>query len=586
MIASTLIGLLCVSSIVKAESKELELSTQKKPSEENLEKNENKFFGKSPLFFAVEDAVLSWKRSGISYDFRKSNEVEVGSYKVKANSFKASMVDGSLDLQWDPLLVLNGQLSVFDRLGNTVFTQNMSHGKAMLSKDIVSQWGDQQRLRFCIKSSEEREFSSLCSAWYGVSRKDDLISLKEHKGDMTSQLIIQNEERARKGFVEVAPKDIVQFFVRLKNEVTFEFVAQLPEIEVLDLVTSESEKDKEYRTVFFGATPLEEKKELISNPLYTRRLPKGSKLWGVWLPQKQRSINFQGDQGGFFTYDYNVENPPTEKDRVYISERFSLGTYNRKDKVRYDSESGQGVWEFQSPDRGWGRIDGSVGNSGYKSYLEVYRGKPGEVGLRVAALMTTQGGQAVVGEGYAGYWFNSLFGSENYYLSRQRWGVAITYLSALTSLSTEVEDDIKYSNLSALLKYKIKPGIAYHDSSWGLQVGYTQAVIGEFDVPLFGAGLFWSDQLPSSVGELLEKLSIFRKPKWLGVEAHLNFTSLDAEIKLDGSSLLRGYLRTFISDNAYWELSGGFRDNSFSRDNGAAIKLNTLSGSIGIGANF
>lgn len=577
--------LLCVSSVAIAESKESEASIKSESTpkkEQQLE--EINLQGKAPLYFATNGKTLVWKRTGIAYDFRKSQEIEVGNYKIKADSFKVSSVESSVQLSWDSVLVPKGQLSIFDKLGNTVLTQNVAGNETTISKDVVSKWTDQQRLRFCVKSAEEREFSSLCSAWYGVGIKGELVSLKELKGEASSQLIIQNEERSKKSFVEVAPKEVVQFFVRLKNEITYEFVSQLPEIDALDLVRSD--KGKEYQAVFFGGDPIVEKKERVSNPLYSRRLPHGAILWSVALPEKQSSVNFQGDQGGIFTYDYVVQNPPKADERVYISDKFSLGTYNLKDKVSYESESGNGSWKFESPGRGWNRVEGDIGNNGHNSYMDIYRGNPGEIGLRVAALMTTTGDQAIVGEAYTGYWFNSIFSSESYYLSRQRWGVGLSYLSALSALSSEAEDDIKYSNLSVLLKYKVKPGIAYHDSNWGLQLGYTQSVVGDFDVPLMGMGLFFNSKLPRPVEELLEKISFFRKPKWLGVEGLYNFSSLDSEVALDGSFTISAYLRTFMSDSFYWELSGGYRDNSFSRENGAAIKLNTVTGSLGVGMSF
>lgn len=577
--------LLCVSSIAKAESKEPEASVTStaSPKEEN-QKEEIKLRGKAPLYFATNGETLVWKRTGVAYDFRKNQEVEVGNYKIKADSFKVSNIENTVHLLWDSVLVPKGQLSIFDKLGNTVLTQNVAGNELTIPKDVISKWTDQQRLRFCVKSSEEREFSSLCSAWYGVGIKGELVNLKELKGEASPQLIIQNEERSKKNFVEVTPKEVVQFFVRLKNEITYEFVSQLPEIDVLDLVKSQN--GNEYQTVFFGGAPLLENKEQVSNALYSRRLPIGARLWSVKLSEKQSSVNFQGNQGGIFTYEYTVQNPPKESDRVYISENYSLATYNKKDKVSYVSESGNGTWEFQSPEHGWTRVEGDIGNSGHKSYLDIYRGNPGEVGLRIAALMTTKGDQAIVGEAYAGYWFNSVFSSENYYFSRQRWGLGLNYLSALSTLSTEVEDDIKYSNLSVMLKYKVKPGIAYHDSSWGIQLGYTQSVVGDFDVPLMGAGLFLSSQLPKPFGDLLEKISIFRKLKWIGVEGIYHFSSLDSEVALNGSFILSAYLRTFVNNSFYWELSGGYRDNSFSRDNGAAIKLNTVMGSLGVGMSF
>lgn len=579
---STLMGLLCVSSISNAESTKSASSTPAEINGENFKEEKQK--GKVPLYFSVNGTTFSWKRSGISYDFRRSHEIEVGNYKIKSDSFKASIVDGAVHLQWDKVLVEGGQLSVFDKLGNTVLSQSVSGGEMVVAKDIASKWGDYQRLRFCVKSSEGREFSSLCSAWYGVGIKDNNLNIKELKGESSAQLIVQNEERAKKSFVELAPQDVAQFFVRLKNEITYEFVAQVPEIDVLDLVNVS--EGSAYQAVFVGGIPLSTQKEQVANPLYSRRLSPNAKLWSVVFPESRGSMNFQGEDGGIFTYDYVVLNPPKESERIYISEKFSLGTYNKKDKVSYTSQTGGGLWEFQSPEYAWGRIEGDIGSSGHKSYLDIYRGNPGEVGLRAAALMTTQGDQAIVGEGYAGYWFNSFFGSENYYFSRQRWGLGLSYLSSLTTLSTETADDIKYSNLSALLKYKAKPGIAYHDSSWGLQLGYTQSVVGDFDVSLLGAGLFWSSQLPKTFEELLEKLAFFRKPKWIGIEGLYHFSSLDSEVKLDGSFVLSGYLRTFINDKAYWELSGGYRDNSFSRENGAAIKLNTLIGSFGLGMSF
>lgn len=587
LVVSTFMGLLSITSFANAESKESAQSSSSAVSEIKNEKKSQEGGpqkGNAPLYFAVDGTSFTWKRSGISYDFRKTQEIEVGGHKINANSFQVSAKDGGIALQWDATLVRGGQLSVFDKLGNTVLTQDVSGSEATLSKETVSKWTDQQRLRFCVKSSEGREFSSLCSAWYGIGLKADSLNLKELKGEAASQLIIQNEERAKKSFIEVSSKEVVQFFVRLKNEMTYEFVAQVPAVEVLDLVKAGNEKS--YQAVFVGGQPLVEKMEEVKNPLYSRKLPVNAKLWNVKIPEKQNSLSFQGDEGGIFTFDYDVQNPPAESARLYISEKFQQGTYNKKDRVSYRSESGQGKWDFQSPEQGWGRVEGEAGSGEHKAYLDIYRGKPAEVGLRVAALMTTQGEQAIVGEGYAGYWFNNFLGSDNYYFARQRWGIGLSYLSALTQLSTDNTDDVKYSNLSALLKYKVKPGIAYHDSSWGLQVGYTQSVVGDFDVPLLGAGLFWSSQLPTPIENLLEKIPFFRKTKWIGIEGLYNFSSLDSEVALDGSFVLSGYLRTFINNSAYWELSGGYRDNSFTRDNGAAIKLNTVIGSIGLGMSF
>lgn len=82
------------------------------------------------LPFFVVDQELKISDPQINFDMKSSNgeKLKLGLLEITKDSFVATIKDSSLNLKWDVRLIKSGYLTMFDRLGKSIWESNFRHG--------------------------------------------------------------------------------------------------------------------------------------------------------------------------------------------------------------------------------------------------------------------------------------------------------------------------------------------------------------------------------------------------------------------------------------------------------------------------
>jgi hypothetical protein len=319
-------------------------------------------------------------------------------------------------------------------------------------------------------------------------------------------------------------------------------------------------------------------------------------LWQATLLEKDASLSLPGKSGGVFIYKLTIKNPPTEKERLFVAPSFKSGTYLSKDQFTFmDSENNAKTWSYDAPNKfELNKVtlgEAAQDNQSHKSYLDVYRGSAGEASLRVTGVGSTDGSFILLGEGHVSWWFNDLFGWQNNYLSKQRWGVSAKYFSSVVDFPVSTSDggkeDVSLNVLQADLRYRFDQGLWERDETVGLIAAYETVTMASDVVPKLGAGIFWARSMPRALDTWLSKIPHMNCPKWVDLEFITYFSSPDTDIKLENDFLLNFHGKVLWTPTFFGEAGFGVKNYHFRRDSDeSGAKLTTFYGTLGVGINF
>ncbi len=559
---------------------------------------------KRPVFFQTMDNELKIKDYGISYDFGKSKgkELHLGSFLFNDSSFSVKLENDSLNFKWNPFLIGAGEVTAINKFGEEIWkTTTEGNGEWSfkgLEGEKAPRWKEHERFRFCMRRQRDNEYVNICSAWYGLETEGTGHKLVSVSSESTAQVIIKNEPQKLKGFYKVEPGAPVQFFARLKNDATYEFVSTPEELKVKDLIVKE--KSEAVLLTGAGQKPLQEKVLDLPQIQYgtltkalgfERSIAEPAPLWQVELAERDAHLDLPGHGGGVFTCVLEIKNPPLAQDRIYLIENALVETYLEKDQVQYANSKGEvKTWEYTAGPKFSDttvNMDVAGEKASHKAYLDVYRGASGEAGLRLTQAVTTESGYALLGEANFAWWFNDIFGAQNRYLSKQRWGFTARYLGSLTDIPTNRGDKVKLESLEAELRYRLSPGLWWRDESVGFYAAYDSLKIGELSTPMMGAGVFWSRSMPRAIDDWMNKASFFNHPKWVSADFVNYFSSMDSNYSLTQNYGFNMSAKMMSSPGFFWELALGVRRNGFERKtDDASVTLTTINGSLGVGIDF
>jgi len=215
----------------------------------------------------------------------------------------------------------------------------------------------------------------------------------------------------------------------------------------------------------------------------------------------------------------------------------------------------------------------------------------GEAGLHLSGLISNEGSTAFVPEVRSKYWPETIFGWNNYYLSKDRWGMDANFQKILPHLAVKNYSgigttDTSISSATANLKYNFTPGVWEKDDTFGAIASYEYLHFGAFDVPKIGAGIYWSRSMPAFLDNAYNLVPWFRHPKWMKIDFK-KYWSAKSKYSLSSDYSINLSNKIFWNENIFGELDLGAKKYYFIRKaDQKGATLNTYSATLGFGIKF
>lgn len=597
----TCVFLYSLSSFAQPPSEVPPASAEAPPS---VEKADSKI-PKEPIHFDVKDNELKINPPVFQYDLEASKGGKLvmgGDLTFDSQSLKPSLHGDTFKIEWNQKLVGSGELSLIDRMGAEKWRQNIKGEGSWSSKyqegDNPMPFKDGDKFRYCLKEKVGENYSAICSRWYGVETRDGALTMGALIGESTPRAIFQSEEAKLKGRRDVTVGSPVQFFASLVTGDSYEFRSEPRELVIRDM--SVAEDPEKVTLIGQMPQPLNLDTEILKGESYgslttligfEKTIAVRPVFWKSQVAVKGAEVVLPGSRGGVFVYPLDISNPPKEKNRLYIERRTSRDTYKSRDKLLVsDFEGNIKTWEFDAPERLktnriFMEVPGDV--NPHKSYLEVYRGGAGEASVRLTGLATASSQFSVFAEAHVSWWFNDIFGSPNYYLSRHRWGASAKYFTSMTKLKEVEEGDDTLTVMQADIRYRLNPGLWERDESVGLIASYETVKVGEFNLPKMGAGVFWARSMPRVFDQWFSKLPYMNYPKWVDMEFIKYVASMNSEDQLGEDFVINFHGKVLWTESFFGEAGFGMKNYYVTRTTSDAhLKLTTFYGTVGLGINF
>lgn len=449
--------------------------------------------------------------------------------------------------------------------------------------------------KFCLHNNIKDSFARICTPFYALKTVGTQIEMEmETPPKATKGFVnVQNTLQGKSAKIPLKPGEVVSFFAQLKSGAIIEFKGKVPNLKIYDMALNDEKNPDQAQivaelpaAVFLSSENLSSKDSL--DPI--------NKLWKANYKVSEKKIYLPAEAGGFFQYDLNVQFLPSEKIRPYADSRNINATYVKSEtqKVLVAGKSELETWNTENLEyEKWNRsyLMTKDDSREHKAYLEIYRGHPGEASLRLTGLTATGGKPSIMAEAHVGYWFNSLVGWDNYYLSRQRWGLGAKYVNVLSAIPAISEDgtqsDVKIQSMIVDLKYRFTPGLWERDETWGALLSYENLTYGDHKVPKLGYGIFWARTMPQIFDDIFNKVSLFRYPKWVDMELIKYQSSMDANYKLGDDYAVNFHGKILWTPRFYGEAGFGMKKYYFlQKETLQGGTLNTFYGTLGLGVNF
>jgi hypothetical protein len=323
-------------------------------------------------------------------------------------------------------------------------------------------------------------------------------------------------------------------------------------------------------------------------------------IYEARVPQSAPILGF--DAGLIFTYSLRASRTVKKSSTFVISEGAPRSTYLSEVRLRghksVDEQvsSSQNSTETTSNSKDWlwnyaaentGQINRSrislVSKKTQTVYdFEIYRGLSTYLSAGIGLSLSSRKEIGIFSDLQAAHWFSEPFG-ENYWLSRNRWGIAMGHVATAVSSVP----DSKYQMRTFNLRYRLTPGVTGWDETFGLSTGLLELSYLESRPARWASvGAFWSRSLPEWFNYIFGFFPFFRKPKWVKIEALAFGHSLDA--KIHGNAVqLRGTGRIDISQAFYFEGGWAIFSTSYQdMQDRKQIDLSVGRGFLGLGYRF
>lgn len=215
----------------------------------------------------------------------------------------------------------------------------------------------------------------------------------------------------------------------------------------------------------------------------------------------------------------------------------------------------------------------------------------GQSSLHLSGLISNESSTALVPEIRSEYWPEKIFGWNNYYLSKNRWGMDAGFKKIFPHLAVKNSSgtssiDTSISSAMVNLKYNFIPGVWEKDDIIGAIASYEFLHFGAFDVPKIGAGIYWSRSMPGFLDNAYNLFPWFRHPKWMKIDFK-KYWSAKSKYSLSSDYSANFSNKIFWSEKIFGELDLGANRYYFIRKaDQKGATLNTYSITLGFGIQF
>ena len=531
-----------------------------------------------------------------SYDIEAT---EREAWKKKLTSWKNQLVKQGVEAK------ALGNSGIF---GTQLALSNLDEKKAPFR-------GLRESFRFCLTQNVGKSSSKLCSIWYGARTTATGVIIGKVRSDAAQpRVLLQSETAPLKDSKVIAADMPVSFYADLSSNQSYEFISQPVRMQLMDI--ADTVKPGVLRVVGYDVRPTNP--SVILNPDQYTSLTKAigfedtigdfRKFWMSILKVDNPALYFPGDGGGVFKQKFQLSEVPRNTSRPYLSTQTPTGTYvdgarlqGRKlpdaqlasDETRVqvsEQDPTRFEWTFKAAQKGEinkSYLNVEYGGKSYRSFYELYRGYPIELSGRFTGI-AAGGSMLLLGEVAYNHWFEDLFGWDDYYLSRLRWGVSAKYFQAFTKLKVDDAGTTAALNVMTLdAKYRVTPGLWGREETVGGMLSYQSIQYSTITAPMVGVGAFWARSMPRVFDDIFNIVPLMRYPKFVDMEFIFYPMSLNSSVTLNANFALNFHGKVLWTKNIFGEAGFGLKRFAFkdSTSNQQA-ELNTFYGTMGLGVNF
>lgn len=549
-------------------------------------------------------------------------------FYVRGGEWLPDRAESGLIIRVPPNLFREGVLEIISRSGASLFAesvQSVGSSDIFVSENIFEQRvlsEDSRFFRFCLVTEIEKAFQRICTGPYGVfprrEKEREFLSVEPLALGLKSSKILVSRKAVRpKGAFKLKPGGSLEISVALPSQWSYELSTVIESPQVLEMVSEASSQNVKV----FGSGPypwgnyksieIRDESKLEKALKWNDTIGDFRQFWNLFLgPGEASRFYYSMPVGGNFRVNLSYKALPTEKDKPILSPNTLSGTYvdnskiygvkaegtqleSKENSVETEEDSNDFIWNFRAKKKGFfNRSDLIVKSQNTDFYLtyELFKGYPGEVSLRLGGASGTKG-LVLQGEGAFNYWFETLGGWGNYYLSKQRWGVSLKRLQSFSNIDIGSISD-KTSSTTFDLKYRLSPGLWGRDESVGLIFGVQKFGYSRFSADLLGYGVFWARSMPEVFDQFFNLIPLLEKPKWVDVE-FINYTQSSTEgvtvNKIGGSEgagtwALNFHGKVLFDKSFFGEAGFGIRSYDFVKNQ--SFSFGTFYSTVGLGYNF
>jgi hypothetical protein len=445
------------------------------------------------------------------------------------------------------------------------------------------------------------------------------------------RVIINQKEVESKGLRAVDSKKVVSFYAQSTEGISYEFFARP---KTFELTEAYEKANGNIAIVSPGSRP--------SAPSVTiRKYVEGQisqylwwistigdfrEFWEAEVPKSSPVLYIPGEGAGVFRQEFVVGKLPKEDQRIYLEKETPFSTYvdgtrlylnnlggvrpkTKQNSVTLRSED-EASWYFRA------RKSGQVNNAKIEfeseqglisGQFDLHKGYPGEISARLGFQYGSTGDLILLGEGALSYWYENLFGWNNYWLGRHRWGTSYRNSRTLSEFKikekSETDGVVVESTRQGILaaqsldiKYRLSPGLWGRDETWGLIAGVDLLRYSDFDSNRLGFGVLWARSMPRVFDEIFNLFPFMQFPKFVDAELIVYPTlisSPNVSIAKGTNFNLNFHGKVLWTPRFFGEAGFGLRSLSLSRKfagseaaTGKKLEYFAVYGTAGLGFNF
>jgi hypothetical protein len=554
--------------------------------------NETYFFIKWPELLFPEVSLELLTRDGVTFWKRELKKDDLKSWIKKAHRNLKNLRGPVAQINW-----------AIEFNGANIPIEGLSDG-----------------FKFCLSRLQENAIEKLCSQTYVTRRSGKQVLLGRLKEATSPRILINAEQAPDVGQVKSEGGVPVRFFSELSTGETLEFTSRPRKISWSDF--SQLEGKDLYTIVGFDTPPAGAYKNIntsrdaqwLQSIGFESTIADPRKFWAIQIKTDQPWLYFPGETGGIFRYPLPTDHVPSSRLRLHLDKQTPVGTYrdgvklhgrkqptsvvsSQERRVLANSNSEEFTWSFKAAqDAKINRSSVLISDGGktYRAYYELYKGYSNELSTRLSTIMSSSG-LILMGEAAYNVWFEDFLGWDNYYLTKQRWGLSGKYFQSITKYTVKGVGQAELKVLNADLKYRFTPGLWTRDETQGMMLSYqsfdAELGITSFKVPMTGVGWFWARSMPKAVDDIFNIIPFMNYPKWVDMEFIYYAASSDSTKKLNIDFALNFHGQVLWKDNFFGEAGFGikrydFVDKTNAYQSNLGYTLNTLYGTLGVGLKF